>query len=255
MPKWPAHTTDAQRARFREAISRGAKRSWQRGRKGNHRFPKGREAALYAQGLRPSCARFYWLARCIGGYHNPTWTTPKIIKRINWITKHYGTGPEGFRAWAKWLIGTHRIGQHEHMKPEYRHRLPEIEANYQAWMAKLNADRRPCALFPELTPVNRAPEPPKLPAVREPVDVASMPEEFAKSTALALRAQQAILEMPLDEDDPHFKAKLAAKASTASQQITAQLRADENRLKGQLATVSYYDELKVAIAQYKATST
>jgi hypothetical protein len=55
--------------------------------------------------------------------------------------------------------------------------------------------------------------------------------------------------MPLDEDDPHFKAKLAAKASTASQQITAQLRADENRLKGQLATVSYYDELKAAIVQ------
>ena len=31
----------------------------------------------------------------------------------------------------------HRIGQHEHMKPEYRHRLPEIEANYQEWAAKL----------------------------------------------------------------------------------------------------------------------
>jgi hypothetical protein len=240
MPTWLAHATEDQKARFREAISKGAKRSWQKGRKGNPRFPKGREAALYAQGLREGCARFYWLARAVVGYNNPTWSTPKIIKLINWFTglPNVGTGPEGFRAWAKWLIGTHRIGQHEHMKPEYRHRLPEIEANYQAWMAKLNADRRPCALFPELTPVNRAPEPPKLPAVREPVDVASMPEEFAKSTALALRAQQAILEMPLDEDDPHFKAKLAAKASTTSQQITAQLRADENRLKGQLATVS-----------------
>jgi hypothetical protein len=65
-----------------------------------------------------------------------------------------------------------------------------------------------------------------------------MPEEFAKSTLL--------------ECDPHFKAKLAAKASTASQQITAQLRADEERLRVQIAAISYYDELKAAIAQHKA---
>jgi septal ring factor EnvC (AmiA/AmiB activator) len=70
-----------------------------------------------------------------------------------------------------------------------------------------------------------------------------MPEEFAKSTLLALKAQQEILQMPLEECDPHFKAKLAAKASTASQQITAQLRADEERLRGQIAAISYYDEL------------
>jgi hypothetical protein len=42
-------------------------------------------------------------------------------------------GPEGFHAWFKWLLGTHRIGQYEHMRPEYRHRLPVIEANYQEW--------------------------------------------------------------------------------------------------------------------------
>jgi hypothetical protein len=63
-----------------------------KGRKGNHRFPKKREAALYAQGLREGCARFYWLARTVVGYDNPSWTTAVIIKRINWITKHYGTG-------------------------------------------------------------------------------------------------------------------------------------------------------------------
>jgi hypothetical protein len=158
MPKWLAHATEEQKARFRAAISQGQKRAWQRGRTSCPRSPKKREAALYAQGLPEGCARFYWLARCIVGYHNPKWSSAEIIRLIKWITRHYGTGTEGFHAWFKWLLGTHRIGQHEHMKPEYRHRLPEIEANYQAWMAKLNADRRPCALFPELTPVNRAPE-------------------------------------------------------------------------------------------------
>jgi hypothetical protein len=137
MPTWLVHATEEQKARFREAVSRGAKGSWQRGRKGNYRFPKGREAKLYAQGLREGCARFYWLARTIVGHNNSTWTRSKIIKRINWITRHYGTGPEGFHAWFKWLLGTHRIGQYEHMRPEYQHRLPEIEANYQEWAAKL----------------------------------------------------------------------------------------------------------------------
>jgi hypothetical protein len=37
--------------------------------------------------------------------------------------------------------------------------------------------------------------------------------------------------MPLEETDPNFRAKLAAKASVASQQINAQLKADENQLK------------------------
>jgi len=113
------------------------KAAWQNGRTGNHRFPKGHEPTLIAQGLSQDCLRFYYLARCIVGYHNPYWPTTKIISLINWITKHYGTGTEGFHAWFKWLLGTHRIGQHEHMKPEYRNRLPEIEAHYQAWMAKL----------------------------------------------------------------------------------------------------------------------
>jgi hypothetical protein len=94
------------------------------------------KAKLYAQGLREGCARFYWLARTVVGYNNSTWTTAVIIKRINWITKHYGIGDEGFRRFFKWLLGTHRIGQYEHMKPEYRHRLPAIEANYQEWAAK-----------------------------------------------------------------------------------------------------------------------
>src|SRR5262245_16633596 len=91
MPKWLAHHTEEQKAQWRQAVSRSAKRSWQRGRKGNHRFPKGREAKLYARGLREGCARFYWLARCIVGYHNPTWSSAKIMKRINWITRHYGS--------------------------------------------------------------------------------------------------------------------------------------------------------------------
>jgi hypothetical protein len=51
------------------------------------------------------CARFYWLARTVVGYHNPNWSSARIIKDINWITKHYGTGPEGFRSWFKWLLG------------------------------------------------------------------------------------------------------------------------------------------------------
>src|SRR5262249_55936635 len=29
------------------------------------------EAKPYAQGLPGGCVRFYWLARCIVGYHNP----------------------------------------------------------------------------------------------------------------------------------------------------------------------------------------
>jgi hypothetical protein len=150
MPTWLAHATEEQKARFREAVSRGAKRSWQRGRTGNHRFPKCREAAVYAQGLREGCARFYWLARTVVGYHNPTWTAPKIIERINWFTglPGVGTGPEGLRKWFKLVLGTHRIGCHEHMKPEYRHRLPAIEANYQEWVAKLEG-RKPPARQPD----------------------------------------------------------------------------------------------------------
>ena len=86
MPTWIAHAEE-KKTRFREAISKGQKRAWQRGRKGNHRFPKGREAKLYAQGLPEGCARFYWLARTIVGYHNPKWSSAEIIRFIKWITR------------------------------------------------------------------------------------------------------------------------------------------------------------------------
>jgi hypothetical protein len=57
---------------------------------------------------------------------------------IQWFTKDgQQAGGDVFLKWYKWLIGTHRIGQYDHMKAEYRHRLPEIEAEYQKWMAKL----------------------------------------------------------------------------------------------------------------------
>ena len=52
-------------------------------------------------------------------------------------------------------------------------------------------------------------------------------------------------------DDPHFKAKLAAKAQLATAQITAQSRADKTMLKGEIAADSYYDELKAALEKYQ----
>ena len=69
--------------------------------------------------------------------HNPTWPSAKIIARIKWMTKHRGTGKQGFTAWFKWLIGMHRIRWYDDMPPAYRHRLPELEARYQEWVAKL----------------------------------------------------------------------------------------------------------------------
>lgn len=78
-------------------------------------------------------------------------------------------------------------------------------------------------------------------------DPHSMPEEFAHSTMLALRAQQEILQLELYEDDPHYKAKLMAKASVAAQQISAQLRSDENALKSREVAISYYTEIKEAL--------
>jgi hypothetical protein len=50
---------------------------------------------------------------------------------------HEARPESGRLKWGKWLLGTHRIGQWDHMKPEYRHRLPAIEAEYQEWMARL----------------------------------------------------------------------------------------------------------------------
>jgi hypothetical protein len=106
-------------------------------------------------------------------------------------------------------------------------------------------------------PFDEYPELRNLPVPAPPApmpDVSAMPEEFAKSTILALRAQQEILEMPLDENDPHFRAKLSAKASVSSGQINAQLKADEQKLRGQLAVTSYYDELKKALLEFRARS-
>lgn len=103
--------------------------------------------------------------------------------------------------------------------------------------------------YPELRA--RAYPPPALPPEPLP-DASAMPEEFAKSTILALRAQQEILAMALDENDPNYRAKLSAKASVSSQQISAQLKADEQRLRGQLAVTSYYQELKKALEDFRA---
>jgi hypothetical protein len=73
MPTWGATATEAQKSRFRAAISEGQRRAW---------HPKGHEPALYAQGLPEGCARFYWLARDVFGDHNPTWTAANIIACI-----------------------------------------------------------------------------------------------------------------------------------------------------------------------------
>jgi hypothetical protein len=101
-------------------------------------YAGGRKTALEVQGLPEGCARFYWLARYVFGYHNPTWPTAKIITLIQWFTKRGQKAGDGvFVKWGKWLLGTHRIGQWDHMKPEYRHRLPAIEARYQEWMARI----------------------------------------------------------------------------------------------------------------------
>jgi hypothetical protein len=84
-----------------------------------------------------------------------------------------------------------------------------------------------------------------------PADPKTMPEQFARSTMLALAAQQEILSLPLDENDPHYRVKLSAKATVASAQITAQLKSDETRLKSTTAVISYYDEIKEAIEAYR----
>src|SRR5215510_1357410 len=81
-----------------------------------------------------------------------------------------------------------------------------------------------------------------LPIVIPAPDPSLMPEEFAKASALALRAVQEILAMPIEKDDEHFRAKLGAKAAVASQQITAQLKADDQRVKAKATELklSYY---------------
>ena len=84
-----------------------------------------------------------------------------------------------------------------------------------------------------------------------PVTEVPLAEAFVVNTALALKAQRDILTLRLDDDDPHYKSKLAAKSSTATAQIGNQLKSDETRLKA-LATASYYEELKAEIAAVKA---
>ena len=75
-------------------------------------------------------------------------------------------------------------------------------------------------------------------------DPATMPEEFSRSTMLALRAQQEILDKQLDPNDENYGAELRAKSMLAAAQINAQLKADEQRLKRQVVQLSFYKELK-----------
>ncbi len=91
-----------------------------------------------------------------------------------------------------------------------------------------------------------------LPAVVPLAPVETMPEEFSRSTMLALRTQQEILEMKLDPDDQHYEAELRAKTAMAGAQINAQLKSDEQRLKRQIAQVSFYDELRRALEEFRA---
>ena len=84
-------------------------------------------------------------------------------------------------------------------------------------------------------------------------DPSTMPEEFSRSTMLALRTQQEILEMKLDPSDEHYEAELRAKTAMAGTQINAQLKSDEQRLKRQIASISYYAELKAALEAFRAS--
>lgn len=83
-------------------------------------------------------------------------------------------------------------------------------------------------------------------------DPSTMPEEFSRSTMLALRTQQEILEMSLNPEDEHYEAELRAKTAMAGTQINAQLKSDEQKLKRQIASVSYYAELKRALEDFRA---
>lgn len=86
------------------------------------------------------------------------------------------------------------------------------------------------------------------------IDPNDNPEQFAISTALSLREQQRILNIPLDIDHPLFGKILTAKASVINAQISAQLKADETRLKGQVAAVSYFQEIKDKLAAARLRS-
>jgi hypothetical protein len=77
-------------------------------------------------------------------------------------------------------------------------------------------------------------------------------EGFAHNTGLAIAAYRQILSLELDESDPLYKAKLQAKATAASQQLIAALRADENKLKAAVVERDFYNELRNALAEYRA---
>jgi hypothetical protein len=73
-----------------------------------------------------------------GCFASPRVRYGSAAHRHSWFTKRgQQAGDDVFVKWYKWLIGTHRIGQYDHMPPAYRYRLPEIEAEYQKWMTNL----------------------------------------------------------------------------------------------------------------------
>ena len=76
-------------------------------------------------------------------------------------------------------------------------------------------------------------------------------EAFSRNTGLALEAHRQILALELNESDPLYKAKLQAKATAASQQLIAALRADENKLKAAVIEKDYYSELRNALDAYR----
>ena len=91
-----------------------------------------------------------------------------------------------------------------------------------------------------------------LPAPLPLADPATMPEEFSRSTMLALRAQQEILDKILDPADENYGAELRAKSMLAAAQINAQLKADEQKLKRQVVQLSFYKELNDKLAAFHA---
>src|SRR5208337_1033043 len=87
-----------------------------------------------------------------------------------------------------------------------------------------------------------------LPAPLPLADPATMPEEFSRSTMLALRAQQEILDKILDPADENYGAELRAKSMLAA----AQIKADEQKLKRQVVQLSFYKELNDKLAAFHA---
>src|SRR5215471_19291619 len=92
------------------------------------------------------------------------------------------------------------------------------------------------------------------PAIVSSPPLSSMPEEFSRATLLALKAAQEILALPLDDKDDNLRAKIGAKASLAAQQISAQLKADDQRLKAVRSAEEgdFYAELRKALEDHRA---